>query len=372
MISKQYISESKYERDMTNRTPIQTVFVFVILLMTSRVVSAKQWLIFYAEAPSNSSASGHTFITFIKENTQRSQTEIIGCWGFYPKEGMSLKAVWGEVEGEIREDLTRQKDKGFLIEVSENEFNIALAKKNVWAAKSYNLRSSSCVDFVKDLIAELAGLKKPNLLYKVPIDYVKNLRVLNKSAMLMSEKSFITNPIETGRSSADKGINLLFKGINTKLTQAEKNALYTLLKFDVAKDKKQFTIDYDQEKEYPFEAYVYPTDLNKDGLEEIFITYGNFYTSGMTSQQVTLFIKNAQGDYQRIFDQAGLLPDILKQHPGSYPDLVISGRGFSFPIQKWTGSTYKPIGSISDSALSKAKLIDIEAASKAYQLFIKR
>ncbi len=67
--------------------------------------------------------------------------------------------------------------------------------------------------------------------------------------------------------------------------------------FSLSNDKKQFAA-VEEASEYPFDAFVYPTDLNKDGKEEIFIVFGNSYTSGHTGSNVVMYIKDKSGSYQ--------------------------------------------------------------------------
>src|SRR5439155_1354378 len=78
----------------------------------------------------------------------------------------------------------------------------------------------------------------------------------------------------------------------------EKNQVATALGFVLSNDKVQpFAQDADS-KDYPFTAIVFPTDMNKDGKEEIFVQFGNSYTSGNTETSISLFIKNTSGVYK--------------------------------------------------------------------------
>ena len=68
---------------------------------------------------------------------------------------------------------------------------------------------------------------------------------------------------------------MLFKNVKTKLTVQEKNEIAAKLGFILSADKDQpFAADKDS-KDYPFTANVFPTDMNKDGKEEIFISFGS-------------------------------------------------------------------------------------------------
>jgi hypothetical protein len=167
------------------------------------------------------------------------------------------------------------------------------------------------------------------------------------------------------QSDPGEGAQLLFKNSATKLTAAEKSTLYKQLGFLLSADNKQFIADKDG-ADFPFEAQVFPTDLNKDGAEEIFIVYGNSYTSGNTGSSVVLFIKNTSGAYQMNLGFPGMAPEALATASKGYPDLVIGGPGFEFPVWRWNGKAYALYKKMGDAEYGKAKKTDVETLSKAY------
>ena len=92
----------------------------------------------------------------------------------------------------------------------------------------------------------------------------------------------------------------LFQNVKSKLTVEEKNFIAKKLGF-IASGKKDlpFALDKDS-NDFPFGATILPTDMNKDGKEEVFIVYGNSYTSGNAGSGVVLFIKNSSGAYEKV------------------------------------------------------------------------
>jgi hypothetical protein len=105
--------------------------------------------------------------------------------------------------------------------------------------------------------------------------------------------------------------DLLFRNVKTKLTGPEKNSIATQLAFVLSGNKDlPFALDKDS-KDYPFAALVMPTDMNKDGKEEIFISFGNGYTSGNAGSSITVYIKNASGVYAPHLGFPGMAPDVL-------------------------------------------------------------
>jgi hypothetical protein len=134
--------------------------------------------------------------------------------------------------------------------------------------------------------------------------------------------------------------NLLFAGVKSKLTDAEKNQVADSTGFVLSgKNDEPFAMDKES-LEYPYTAQVTITDMNKDGIEEVFIQFGNTYTSGMAGQNVVLYIKNKQGVYRMNLGFPGVDPQPLKTGFGGYPDLLIGGPGFDFPVWRWNGKEY--------------------------------
>ena len=164
---------------------------------------------------------------------------------------------------------------------------------------------------------------------------------------------------------------MLFKNVKTKLTAAEQNEVAAKLGFILSADKDQpFAADKDS-KDFPFAAFVMPTDFNKDGREEIFISFGNTYTSGNTGSSVSLFIKNSAGAYTLNLGFPGTIPDALTTSNGGYPDLLIGGPGMEYPVYRWNGKEYAYYKDVKDADYGKLKMTNLGEISKAYQATVK-
>lgn len=164
---------------------------------------------------------------------------------------------------------------------------------------------------------------------------------------------------------------VLFKDVKTKLTISEKNEIAGKLGFVLSTDKTQpFALDKDS-KDYPFAATVLPTDLNKDGKEDVFIFFGNSYTSGNTGSSIALFIKNAAGAYTDNFGFPGTIPEALTTVSKDYPDLLVGGPGLEYPVFRWNGKVYDNYRTVKDSDYAALKKTSIEELSKSYQQAIK-
>jgi hypothetical protein len=165
--------------------------------------------------------------------------------------------------------------------------------------------------------------------------------------------------------------SLLFRDVKTKLTIAEKNQVAAKLGFIVSGNKEQpFALDADS-KEFSFPALVLPSDMNKDGKEEIFVVFGNSFTSGHTGSSVALFIKNTAGEYRDHLGFPGMAPDVLATARPGYPDLLIGGPGFEYPVWKWDGKAYKYSRNVKDKDYDKLKKTNVTDISIAYQQSVK-
>lgn len=173
-----------------------------------------------------------------------------------------------------------------------------------------------------------------------------------------------------GNATLSEGARLLFKDVKTKLTTADKNAIYSKLDFRLSKDKTQFVIEGGED--YPFAAMVLPTDMNKDGLEEIFVSFGNSFTSGNTGSNIVLFIRNNKKSYETNLGFPGTVPDALASANQGYFDLLIGGPGFEFPVWRWNGKEYALHRKVKEKDMMKMKLTNVQDMSKSYSSKLKK
>ncbi len=161
---------------------------------------------------------------------------------------------------------------------------------------------------------------------------------------------------------------ILFKNVQTKLTVADMNAIAAKTGFVLSGDKdRPFASDKDS-RDYPFAAVVLPTDMNKDGREEVFISFGNTFTSGLAGSSIALFIKDAEGAYADQLGFPGVVPDALEPIGEGYPDLLIGGPGFEYPVWSWDGKAYVFSRTVKDADYGRLKKRSVEEISKAYRL----
>ncbi|WP_051189707.1 hypothetical protein [Daejeonella oryzae] len=197
---------------------------------------------------------------------------------------------------------------------------------------------------------------------------MKNLKLILVNFLIISlilethAQSKIAHPLS-------KGASILFKTIS-KLSDADKNLVFLKTGF-ILTNKTDLPFALDKESmEYAFSAQSFITDMNKDGNEEIFIIYGNSYTSGMTGISAMLFIKDASGSYQNHLGFPAMI-SVLPDSNLGYPDLIIGGPGFEFPVWRWNGKHYAFYNTIKNEVLEKTETKSIEEISINYLKTIK-
>ena len=82
-------------------------------------------------------------------------------------------------------------------------------------------------------------------------------------------------------------------------------------------------------------------DINGDDMVDLVITDNGTFCYGMTGQGFSLLSK-ASGEWQVVYTSEGI-PTFLAtkvKTPGGWPDVMIGGPGFCFPVMRWNGATY--------------------------------
>ena len=133
------------------------------------------------------------------------------------------------------------------------------------------------------------------------------------------------------------GPGLLFASGAGKLTASEQREIFAALGLNVAADGKSLV---DSACEQPVGVQVEHRDMNGDGKEEVLVIYGNSCMSGMAGASVALFIQDAAGKYQMNLGFPGASADPKAEKSKGYPDLLIGGPGFCFPVWRWNGKAY--------------------------------
>ena len=82
-------------------------------------------------------------------------------------------------------------------------------------------------------------------------------------------------------------------------------------------------------------------DLNADGVQEVFVQWGNACTSGLTGRSLSLFIKDSSGSYQPQFGFPAFGWTRLDSESHGWPDLSFGGPGFCRPRWTWQRDAYE-------------------------------
>lgn len=140
---------------------------------------------------------------------------------------------------------------------------------------------------------------------------------------------------------------IVFANVKTQLSNEEKN-FFAKDVYIQKQDRSRLTVDPNGEDQGVLDVEIYPTDINKDGIEEIFTrTSGTFFSQWL--QDLYVYIKNTSGKF--ILQQDVFSPRLYARASGfgGYPDLVggaPEGPGFhksptKFDVFRWDGNKYK-------------------------------
>jgi len=145
-----------------------------------------------------------------------------------------------------------------------------------------------------------------------------------------------------------KAIHLLFNNKAPFLSYSEKLNILNTLNLSLSNDKKKLVIKNDDIIFENIDPIVVIDDLNKDGVPEIVIYYGNSIYSGMVGQTLVIFIKNQHGEYIKNFDVGSVAYEKLKSSSQGFADLQLGGPGFCRGIWRFDGQQYSHLCNIED------------------------
>lgn len=81
-------------------------------------------------------------------------------------------------------------------------------------------------------------------------------------------------------------------------------------------------------------------DVNGDGRPDAVVTEGSLFCNGSSEMGFVLLSKQADGKWKLMTGMQGI-PEFLKtKGAGGWPDLLVGGPGFCFPVLRWNGRDY--------------------------------
>lgn len=144
-------------------------------------------------------------------------------------------------------------------------------------------------------------------------------------------------PADPPEPADPPGPALLFAGGHGDLSAEERLQVFDQLGLSVTPDGKGFA---DQICGQPAGANIEFRDMNSDGRQEVLLIFGNTCTSGHAGSSAQLFIRDADGVLQSNLGFPAASADPLPVMNQGYPDLLIGGPGFCFPVWRWDGNAY--------------------------------
>ncbi len=82
------------------------------------------------------------------------------------------------------------------------------------------------------------------------------------------------------------------------------------------------------------------TDLNGDGRPEAVVVEGGSYCYGNTGTAFWLVSQQANGTWKLMYNQVGIAEFLKTTGVGGFPDILVGGPGFCFPVMRWNGTDY--------------------------------
>lgn len=81
-------------------------------------------------------------------------------------------------------------------------------------------------------------------------------------------------------------------------------------------------------------------DLNGDGRPEAVVTEGGGLCYGNTGQNFWMLSKQPDGTWKILVESLGMPQFLRTKGASGYPDLLVGGPGFCFPVLRWNGRAY--------------------------------
>ena len=132
------------------------------------------------------------------------------------------------------------------------------------------------------------------------------------------------------------GVRLLFHAGTGGLSEAARGVVYAALGLVPAPDGTHLV---DGVCGQQADAWLDFPDLNGDGTPEVRAVFGNTCLSGHAGTNVTLFVE-AEGEYRPQLGFPAASAEPLGTDNLGFPDLLIGGPGFCFPVYRWNGTEY--------------------------------
>jgi len=81
-------------------------------------------------------------------------------------------------------------------------------------------------------------------------------------------------------------------------------------------------------------------DLNGDGRPEAVVVEDGTYCYGFAGTGFQVLSRQKDGSWRRITGDIGMPEFLASRGKDGWPDLLVGGPGFCFPVQRWNGKEY--------------------------------
>lgn len=103
---------------------------------------------------------------------------------------------------------------------------------------------------------------------------------------------------------------------------------------------KSGNCDGAESKSYSPGAISIYRDLNGDGRMDAVVIEGGAVCYGNTGTHFWLLSKPAIGSWKLMFEETAMPEFLQTKGAGGWPDLLLGGPGFCFPVLRWNGKAY--------------------------------
>lgn len=82
-------------------------------------------------------------------------------------------------------------------------------------------------------------------------------------------------------------------------------------------------------------------DINGDGRLDAVITEGGTFCYGNTGTGFSIVSQQPSGNWKLVMSSLGIPEFLTTKGVDGWPDILIGGPGFCFPVMRWNGQEYK-------------------------------
>lgn len=130
---------------------------------------------------------------------------------------------------------------------------------------------------------------------------------------------------------------------SSQLSSADESAAYEAAGFSLKGEqwRSQCGLDDPGSPSYEPGTIADSRDINGDGDMDVVISEGGTFCYGTTGTGFNIVSRQRNGSWKLIFSATGIPEFLSSKGADGWPDLLIAGPGFCFPVLRWNGKEYQ-------------------------------